>query len=93
MRTQMKRNYHYVESPIRTETARADHCIKCKTPEENHYKQKGFLWIPVRIRVRIDPPHPVVCRKRRLNGGGLSDETGKAEAPCHSRCGTIKIPP
>jgi hypothetical protein len=22
-----------------------------------------------------------------------SDETGKTEAPCHSRCGTIKIPP
>jgi hypothetical protein len=22
-----------------------------------------------------------------------SDETGKAEVPCHSRCGTIKIPP
>jgi hypothetical protein len=23
---------------------------------------------PVRIRVRISPPHPLVCRKRRLNG-------------------------
>jgi hypothetical protein len=23
---------------------------------------------PVRIRVRIDPPHPLVCCKRRLNG-------------------------
>jgi hypothetical protein len=23
---------------------------------------------PVRIRVRIDPRHPLVCRKRRLNG-------------------------
>jgi hypothetical protein len=23
---------------------------------------------PTRIRVRIDPPHPLVCRKRRLNG-------------------------
>jgi hypothetical protein len=21
---------------------------------------------PVRIRIRIDPPHPLVCRKRRL---------------------------
>jgi hypothetical protein len=46
---------------------------------------------PLRIRVRIDPPHPLVCRKRRLNGGGPSDETGKTEVPCHSRCGTIKI--
>jgi hypothetical protein len=32
---------------------------------------------PVRIRVRIDPPHPLVCRKRWLNRGGPSDETGK----------------
>jgi hypothetical protein len=48
---------------------------------------------PVRIRVRIDPPHPLVCRKKRLNRGGLSDETEKTEAPSHSRCGTIKIPP
>jgi hypothetical protein len=26
---------------------------------------------PVGIRVRIDPPHPLVCRKRRLNGAVL----------------------
>jgi hypothetical protein len=26
---------------------------------------------PVRIRVRIDPPHPLICRKRRLNGAVL----------------------
>jgi Fe-S-cluster containining protein len=42
---------------------------------------------PVRIQARIDLPRPLVCRKRP------SDETGKTEAPCHSRCGTIKIPP
>jgi hypothetical protein len=24
---------------------------------------------------------------------GLSDENGKTEVPCHSRCGKIKIPP
>jgi hypothetical protein len=48
----------------------------------------------VRIRVSIDSPHPLVCRKRRLQEwGGPSDKTGKTEAPCHSRCGTIKIPP
>jgi hypothetical protein len=28
-------------------------------------------YIPVRIRVRIDPPHPLVCSKRRLNGAVL----------------------
>jgi hypothetical protein len=27
--------------------------------------------IPVRIRVRIDPLHPLVCHKRRLNGAVL----------------------
>ena len=52
-----------------------------------------FIYYPVRVRVRIDPPHPLVCRKRRLNGGGPSDETAKTEVPCHNRCGTIKIPP
>jgi hypothetical protein len=25
----------------------------------------------VRIRVRRDPPHPLVCRKRQLNGAVL----------------------
>jgi hypothetical protein len=34
-----------------------------------------------------------VCRKRRLNGGGPSDETGKTEVSYHSRRGKIKIPP
>jgi hypothetical protein len=43
----------------------------------------------MRTRVRIGPHHPLVCRKRRLNEGGPSDETGKTEVPCHSRCGTI----
>jgi hypothetical protein len=47
----------------------------------------------VRIRVRIDPPHPLVCRKRRLNGAVLRMRPEKTEVPCHSRCGTIKIPP
>jgi hypothetical protein len=40
-------------------------------------------------RVRIGPPHPLACRKRRLNGAVLR----KTESLCHSRCGTIKIPP
>jgi hypothetical protein len=55
----------------------------------------SLIWRPVRIQVRIDPPHPLVSPKRRLNGGGgvPSNETGKTEVPRHSRCGTIKIPP
>jgi hypothetical protein len=35
---------------------------------------------PVRIRVKIGSQHPLACRKRLLNGGGCSDETGKTEA-------------
>jgi hypothetical protein len=30
-----------------------------------------LLVYPMRIRVRIDPPLPLVCRKRRLNGAVL----------------------
>jgi hypothetical protein len=46
----------------------------------------------VGIQVTIDPPHPIVCRKR-LDGAGPSDETGKTKAKCHSRFGTRKIHP
>jgi hypothetical protein len=47
---------------------------------------------PMRIQVRIDPPHPLVCRKRRLNGEVLWMRPEK-QIPWHSRCSTIKIPP
>jgi hypothetical protein len=43
---------------------------------------------PVRIRVRIDPPHPLMCRKRRLNGAVLRMRPEKPRPR-----GTIKIPP
>jgi hypothetical protein len=45
------------------------------------------------IRVRIDPLHPHACRKWRLNGAFLRMRPEKPKVPCHSRCGTIKIPP
>jgi hypothetical protein len=32
---------------------------------------ESFSQSPVRIRARIDPPHPLVCHKRRLNGAVL----------------------
>jgi hypothetical protein len=32
---------------------------------------------PVRIRVRIDPPHPRMCRNRRLNEAVLRLRPGK----------------
>jgi hypothetical protein len=51
-----------------------------------YFYATGFVCIvSVRIRVRIDPPHPLVCRKRRLNGGDPSDETGKTKVPCVNR--------
>jgi hypothetical protein len=37
--------------------------------------------IPVRIRVTIDPPHPLVCCKRRLNGAVLQMRPEKLR-PC-----------
>jgi hypothetical protein len=35
--------------------------------------------VSMRIRVRIDPPHPLVYRKEATKWGGPSDETGKTE--------------
>jgi hypothetical protein len=35
----------------------------------------------VRIRVRIDPPHPHACRKRRLNGAVLWMRPEKPRPP------------
>jgi hypothetical protein len=53
----------------------------------SHPQILNGLPIPVRIRVRIDR---VSCKATKW--GGPSDETRKTEAPCHSKCGTIKIP-
>jgi hypothetical protein len=36
---------------------------------------------PLRIRVRIDPPHPLVCRKRQLNGLVLPMRPEKPRSP------------
>jgi hypothetical protein len=41
----------------------------------------------------IDPPHPLVCCKRLLNGIVRRRRPEQIEAPCHSRCCTIKTPP
>jgi hypothetical protein len=44
---------------------------KLKKTKQNKIKKKqtkNFTQDPVRILARIDPPHPLVCRKRRLNG-------------------------
>jgi hypothetical protein len=51
--------------------------------------------IPVRIRVRIDPQHPLVCIKRQLKGEVLQmrPEQPRSHVTALSRCGTIKIPP
>jgi hypothetical protein len=70
--------------------------LKCKTYMVTilmHQMHISTIYVPSVIRVRTDSPNPLLCRKRQLIGGGLSGETGKTEASCHSRCGTIKIPP
>jgi hypothetical protein len=46
--------------------------LDLRIPMSNlHMHFEPTLSRPVRIRVRIDPPHPLVCRKRRLNGAVL----------------------
>jgi hypothetical protein len=60
----------------------------CHFPHFVRTKLSSIQCHPVRIRVRIDPPHP-----HATDWGGPSDETGKTEVSCHSRSGTIKIPP
>jgi hypothetical protein len=57
---------------------------KCTASNINFNVYKCTLSF-VRIRVRIGPPHPHACRKRRLNGAVPSNETGETEVPCHSR--------
>jgi hypothetical protein len=46
-------------------------CIGYDTSFEHTWIFSFFFLIPVRIHVRIDPPHPLVCCKRRLNGAVL----------------------
>jgi hypothetical protein len=48
-----------VDDAVTTDTTTADAVTTDAVP------------IAERIRVRIDPPHPLVCRKRRLNGAVL----------------------
>jgi hypothetical protein len=54
----------------------------------------SYGYYPVRIRVRIDLPRPVVCRMRWLNGLVFRMRPEKPR-PCVTAgvCGTIKIPP
>jgi hypothetical protein len=52
------------------------HYQSCDRPPPIHQITISNCWWglnkqPVRIRARIDPPHPLVCRKRRLNGAVL----------------------
>jgi hypothetical protein len=52
------------------------------------YNEVPLLNSPVRIRVRIGPPHSYACRKRRLNGAVLRMRPEKLRPRV-----TIKIPP
>jgi hypothetical protein len=46
-----------------------------------HQKLLLPIYTPIRIRVRIDPPHPFVCHKRWLNGTVLWIRLEK-QRPC-----------
>jgi hypothetical protein len=73
----------------------------CKIPYKKHLLQlKIAIWTgndsksypALLIRVRIGPPHPLCV----VRGDWMSRSLGwnrKTEVPCHSRYGTIKIPP
>jgi hypothetical protein len=50
------------------------------------------LLLHVRIPVRIHPPLPLLCRRRRLCGAVIRIKHEKNKASCDSRCDTIKIP-
>jgi hypothetical protein len=52
-----------------------------------------FIYYPLRIRVRIDPPHPLVCHKRRLNGAVLRMRHEKPRSRVTAGVARIKIPP
>jgi hypothetical protein len=71
------RTLNYVTWPVRT-LGKSKLCF-------NHYFHCG----PVRIRSSTSPRVSYKATK----WGGPSDETGKTEVPCRSRCGLIKIPP
>ena len=59
----------------------------------NCYTRSIFSHCSVGTQVRVDSSLTITWSERRFNQGGPSDETAKTEFPCHSRCGTIKIPP
>jgi hypothetical protein len=44
----------------------SDSGLLCFPYQNNHWVHG--VCVPVRIQVRIHPSHPLVCRKRRLNG-------------------------
>jgi hypothetical protein len=55
-------------------------------------RKRWLNGVPLRIWVRIDPPHPL-CVVRGDWMERFFEWDRKTETPCHSRCGTIKIPP
>ena len=56
-----------------------------------------FSWLDMNTYTNVSTRKQCVRWGKQFDeargGGGLLDETAKTEVPCHSRCGTIKIPP
>jgi hypothetical protein len=73
-----ERNQKAVANTCQVKNEWPDKALNNSISGEAIYSEKRMLQIvysvclllttTVRIRVRIDPPHPLVCRKRRLNG-------------------------
>ena len=54
--------------------------------------QKTFIWLRIPSGYGLDKV--LACLSYKTNKwGGHSDWASESEAPCHSRCGTMKIPP
>jgi hypothetical protein len=63
-----RRNTHVkYESPSNNQSKIITKVKVCWQTDSDYHKRGS-----VRIRVRIDPPHPLVCHKRRLNGAPVS---------------------
>jgi hypothetical protein len=51
------------------------------------------IWQVVNSRPTLDQLYVVLHPAQEAKWGGPSNETGKTEAPCHGKYGTINIPP
>jgi hypothetical protein len=78
--------------PQKTETLCYSRCVTIKIPP---YSEALSAKLRLKVcRVKDSWVGKIFQSTIKLGDwGGPSDDTGKTEVPCHSRCDTIKIPP